>query len=122
MKVEKIHHVALMVEDLEKAQKLYSDLFGEFSGPNESKETDVKNYFSPLGIELVTPLTPDGPSARLLQSKGQGIIMLVLQVPNIEEAIADMEAHGVRCVAKSASSANFHPKDTHGTMIRLVTA
>ena len=36
MKVNKIHHVSVLVKDLEKAGKLYSDLFGiEFEGPYE---------------------------------------------------------------------------------------
>ena len=120
MKVQKIDHVSIMVQDLEKAHKLFSDLFGEFDGPNESPETDVKNYMSSLGIELVTPLTPDGASAKLLERKGEGFVMLVLQVSNLEEAIAEMESHGVRCVGRSEKTANFHPKDTYNAMIRLI--
>ncbi len=125
MKVEKIHHVAIMVRDLEKAGKLYSDLFGmEFSGPHEQKALDVRFLSSPLGINLVTPLTADGPSARTLERRGEGLSMLILNVANIEEAIANVESHGVRLVGReerpSAKTATFHPKDLYGVLIELM--
>ena len=125
MKVEKIHHVSIMVKDLEKAGKLYSDLLGmEFSGPHEQKALDVKFLSFPLGINLVTPLTPDGPSARTLERRGEGLSMLILNVSNIEEAIADMESHGVKLVGReerpSSKTATFHPKDLCGVFIELI--
>ena len=125
MKVEKIHHVSIMVKDLEKAGKFLGDLFGtEFSGPHESKELDVRFLTSPLGINLVIPLSPDGPSARALDRRGEGVSMLVLSVPNLKEAIADMESHGVRLVGRedrpSAKTAVFHPKDLYGVLIELM--
>ena len=125
MKVEKIHHVSIMVKDLEKAGKLYSDLFGmEFSGPYEQEALDVTFLSSPLGINLVAPLTPDGPSAKSLERRGEGLAMLVLNVPDIEEAIADMESQGVRLVGReerpSARTATFHPRDLCGVFIELI--
>ena len=125
MKVRKIHHISIMVKDLEKAGKLYAGLFGmEFSGPYEQKALDVRFLSSPLGVNLVAPLTPDGPSARTLDRRGEGLAMLVLNVPDIEQAIADMESHGVRLVVKedrlSSKAASFHPKDLCGVMIELI--
>jgi len=125
MKVEKIHHISIMVKDLEKAGKLYTELFGmEFSGPHENKELDVKFLQSPLGINIAAPLTEDGPSARGLARRGEGLSMLVLNVPDIDEAIADTESRGIRLVGRedrpSARVASFHPKDLHGVMIELM--
>jgi methylmalonyl-CoA/ethylmalonyl-CoA epimerase len=125
MKVQKIHHVSVLVRDLEKAGKLYSDLFGiEFDGPYEQKELDVRFLSSPLGINLASPLTPDGPSAKTLERRGEGLAMLVLNVPSIEEAIADTETFGIRCVGRedrpTARVASFHPKDLCGVMIELM--
>ena len=125
MKVEKIHHVAIMVRDLEKAARLYSSVFGlEFSGPYELKELDVKFLSTPIGVNLVTPLTPDGSSARTLERRGEGLTMLVLNVSDMDEALADMESNGVRLVVKvdhpSSRAASFHPKDLCGVMVELV--
>ena len=125
MKVQKIHHVSVLVKDLEKAGRLYSELFGiEFDGPYEQKALDVRFLSSPLGINLATPLTPDGPSATTLERRGEGLAMLVLNVPDIEEAIADMHSYGIRLVGTedrpNARVASFHPKDLCGVMIELI--
>ena len=126
MKVQKIHHVSVLVNDLEKAGKLYSDLFGlEFSDPYDLEALDTKVLESSFGINLVAPLTPDGPSARTLERRGEGVVMVVLNVPDIEEAIADMESRGIRLVGRESrpngqKTATFHPKDLCGVFIELM--
>ena len=122
MKAEKIDHVAILVKDLEKAGKFYADLFGtEFSGPNENKELDIRNLMSPIGIELVTPLTPDGVMARTLEHRGDGMTLLSLKVPNVAEATAEMKAKGIRQTAGTGTRiAIFHPKDLCGVTIELI--
>ncbi len=122
MKVEKISHVVIMVKDIEKARKSFADLFDtEFGDVSELKEADVRTSVSPLGIELGTPLSADGPSARTLDRRGEGLAMLALEVTDIEKAISDMESHGVRLIGRpTAKAAQFHPKDLYGVMIELI--
>ena len=80
MKVEKIDHIAIIVEDLEKAREFFADLFEtEYVGPREVKGVDIRNLRCPLGIELITSLSPDGPTARTLASRGEGVAMVLLQ-------------------------------------------
>ena len=125
MKINKLSHVAIMVKDLEKAGTFFADLLNtEFTGPNEDKESDVRNLMSPLGIELVAPLTPNGPSVKTLERRGEGMVMLALEVTNLEEAIANMESHGIRLIGRAnptiGKTASFHPKDLCGVMIELI--
>ena len=116
MKVEKIHHVAILVKDLEKTGKLFAELFGfEYSGPNEHKEADFRNLVTPLGINLITPLSPDGVTTRTLNQRGEGLCELSLTVSNVAEATAEMKSRGIRQVG----AARFHPKDLHGVLIEL---
>ena len=124
MKVQKIHHVSVLVKDLEKASKLYSQLFGiEFDGPYDQEDLDVRFMSSSIGLNLASPLTPDGPTAKSLERRGEGLSMLVLNVPDIDEAIADMESQGVRLVGREDRPkervASFHPKDLCGVMVEL---
>ena len=122
MKVEKISHVVILVKDLEKAREFFAGLFDtEFSGPSELKEADVRTSVSPLGIELVTPLSADGPSARTLERRGEGLAILAVEVAKLEEAVADMESRGVRLIGRpTEKAAQFHPRDLYGVMIELV--
>ena len=122
MKAKGISHVVVMVKDMEKAREFFADLFGtEFDAPGELKEADIRNSMSPIGIELVSPLSADGPSARTMERRGEGLALIALEVANIEEAIADMESHGVRLIGRpTPKAAQFHPKDLYGVMIELI--
>ncbi len=121
MKVEKLDHVTILVKDLEKARKLYSDLFGVvFSEPKENKEADIKMSFSPLGIALAAPISPDGAVAKNLEQRGEGVGAVVLKVKNVAEATTEMQAKGIRKIAQGAKVARFHPKDTNGVIFEIV--
>ncbi len=127
MKALGLHHIAIMTKDLEKAGKLFSDLFGvEFAGPYDLEALDGRYLSSPsLGINLAAPLTPDGPSARFLERRGEGVTTVVISVPDIEEAVTHMEAHGIRLVGREfrpngQKTATYHPKDLCGVFIELM--
>lgn len=127
MKALGLHHIAIMTKDLEKAGKLFSDLFGiEFEGPYNLEALDGRYLSSAsFGINLAAPLTPDGPSARFLERRGEGVTTVVISVPDIEEAVAHMEAQGIRLVGREfrpsgQKTATYHPKDLCGVFIELM--
>lgn len=120
MKVEKIGYVTIRVKDLEGAGKFFADLFDiEFSGPGENPELDIRNLIGPF-MELISPLTPDGPVARTLERRGEGLALISLRVANMEEAVAKMKSKGVRQLWHHEKRALFHPNDLYGVMIELV--
>ena len=121
MKVEKIHHVRIMVHDVEEARKRWGALFGlEFAPAQEAPQTDIIGSSSPIGVYLGAPLSPEGPVARGLAKRGEGLALLSLQVTNLDEAVKEMEANGVKCITNMGRAALFHPKDLYGVMIELV--
>ena len=76
------------------------------------------------GIELVEPLLPDGPTARLMAKHGEGLTLLSLKVTNLDEAVEEMKKLGVRITAQVENGdmrmAILHPKDTFGVQIELI--
>lgn len=121
MKVEKIHHVRIMVRDLDGTMKRWSTLFGlEFTPPQDNPKGDLRGTSSSVGVTLGAPLTPDGPVARGLEKRGEGLALLSLQVSNFDEALKEMEANGLKCVTNFGKAGLFHPKDLNGVMIELV--
>jgi len=124
MKIEKIDHVAILVKDLNKAEKFFSDLFEmKFSKLGEVEEVDARSMMESSGIEILEPLTPDGPTAKTLERRGEGLTLISLKVPNLDEAMAEMKARGIRLVAERHEDvrlAIYHPKDTYGVMIELI--
>ena len=125
MKVEKIDHVHIAVRDLEAATKFFSETLGvPFSAIREYKAADVRITMSPQGIELIQPLSPDGAVARFIEKRGEGLHAITLKVPNLEEAIAELQSKGLKLVGRVESDtmkeAQFHPKDAYGVMIELI--
>jgi len=124
MKIEKIDHIAILVKDLNKAEKFFSDLFQmKFTILGEIKEVDARSMMEPSGIEIIEPLTPDGPTAKTLERRGEGLTLISLKVSNLDEGMAEMKARGIRLVAEKHENvrlALYHPKDTYGVMIELI--
>ncbi len=125
MKVEKIDHIVIRVRDSKKATRFFADLFEtEFSELGEFKQLDIISYMDPLGIEIIEPLTPDGATARAIERGGEGLSLLSLKVPNLEEAIAEMNSQGIRQVWRGEHgnwrAVIYHPADTYGVMIELI--
>jgi methylmalonyl-CoA/ethylmalonyl-CoA epimerase len=125
MKVEKIDHIAIFVKDLEKATKFFTDVLGtEFTEPTEVEQFGFINTFEPLGVELVQPVSADSGIAKTIERKGEGVALIGLKVPNIDEAIAEAQSLGLKLISKRETghlkTAQFHPKDSFGVFIELL--
>ncbi len=129
-KVNKVDHVGIAVKDLEQAKKFYTEMLGiPAMGEEVVAEQKVKVCFIPCGdseIELLESTEPDGPIAKFIEKKGEGIQHIALNVDNIENALADLKEKGVRLIdekprygAGGASIAFVHPKSTGGILLEL---
>lgn len=130
MKVKKIDHIGIAVRSVDEALQLYRDILGlEVAGCEEVPEQKARVAFLPMGdsqIELLESTSADGPLAKFLTSRGEGIHHLALRVENLEETLKDMEEKGVRLLDRTprggaghARIAFAHPKDTHGVLLEL---
>lgn len=76
-------------------------------------------------IELLEPTAPDGPLARFLERRGEGLHHVCLEVDDIEKALAQLAEAGVRLVDRHAwlsphgYAAYLHPQAWHGVSIEL---
>ena len=130
MKVGKVDHIGIAVKNLDETLKFYRDILGlECMGTEVVEEQKVKVAFLPIGdteIELLESTEDDGPIAKFIEKKGEGIQHIAFKVVNIEEAIENMKAKGVRMIdekprygAGGAKIAFCHPKSTNGVLVEL---
>lgn len=128
--VEKIDHIGIAVKDLEKALKFYEEVLGlKSEGTEVVEEQKVKVAFLPIGdteVELLESTEPNGPIAKYIEKRGEGIQHMAYRVDNIEKAIEEMKEKGIRMIdekprygAGGAKIAFAHPKDTYGVLIEL---
>ncbi|MDR3567693.1 MAG: methylmalonyl-CoA epimerase [Syntrophobacteraceae bacterium] len=130
MKILKVDHIGIAVNNIEEVKKLYSEILGiPHLGSETVAEQKVTTAFFPVGeseIELLESTAPDGPIAKFIESRGQGIQHIALRVDNIEEALEELKAKGVRLIdekprkgAGGAKIAFLHPKSTFGVLVEL---
>ena len=130
MKIKRIAHLGLAVNNLESPQKLYGEHLGLTLKGEEVVETQkVKVSFIKVGetsLELLLPTQPDSPVAKFLDSKGEGFHHLALEVEDIHAAVAELKAAGVRLIdetprpgAHGTLVAFLHPKATGGVLLEL---
>jgi len=128
--IEKIDHIGIAVRSIEKTSELFSNILGlKVAGEEIVEEQKVKVAFLPLGdseLELLESTSPEGPIARFIEKKGEGIQHIAFRVDNIEKALEKLKKEGVRLIdekprygAGGAKIAFLHPKGTNGILIEL---
>ena len=128
--IKKIDHVGIAVKSIEKASELFSNILGlKVAGEEVVEEQKVKVAFLPLGdseLELLESTSPDGPIARFIEKKGEGIQHIAFRVDNLEKVLEKLKEEGVRLIdekprygAGGAKIAFLHPKSTNGILIEL---
>ncbi|HEY7848748.1 MAG TPA: methylmalonyl-CoA epimerase [Ktedonobacterales bacterium] len=131
--IKRIDHVAIVVRSLDDALAFYRDMLGIVpSQVIDFPREGVKIAFLPLGgpngseIELLEPQGADTGVARFLETRGGGLHHICLEVPDIEQAIADLRASGAMLLDESprptaeGRGVFLHPKGAQGVLLELV--
>ena len=128
--VEKIDHIGIAVKNIKKTSELLSNILGlKVTGEEIVEEQKVKVAFLPIGdseLELLESTSPEGPIARFIEKKGEGIQHIAFKVNNVKEVLEKLKKGGVRLIdekprygAGGAKIAFLHPKGTNGILIEL---
>lgn len=130
MKILHIDHVGIAVNQLEPVSRFYSEVLGmPVHDVEEVAEQKVKVAFLPIKdseLELLESTLPDGPIAKFIQNRGEGIQHIAFRVENIEESLSELKQKGIRLIdekprfgAGGAKIAFIHPKETFGVLVEL---
>ncbi len=130
MKILKIDHLGIAVKSIDAGKAFWTDILGlPFEGTETVAEQKVTTAFFPVGeseVELLETTAPDGPVAKHIEKRGEGIQHVAFRVENIEEALAFLKENGVALIdpvprkgAGGAKIAFLHPKATNGVLVEL---
>lgn len=130
MKISHIEHIGIAVNSLETAIPYYEKVLGlKCYNIEEVADQKVKTAFFKVGqtkIELLESTDPEGTISKFIEKKGEGVHHVAFAVENIEGALADAEAAGVKLIdkaprkgAEGLSIAFLHPKSTLGVLTEL---
>lgn len=129
-KVIGLDHIGLAVRDPRKQLPLWAEYLGLTLERTEAVLSEgVRTWFLRAGethIELLEPTDGEGPIARHLDRRGEGIHHLCLQVDDLEAVLAGLAAAGIAALppgirpgAGGARVAFLHPKTTGGVLLEL---
>ncbi len=127
----RLDHIAIAVRSLDEALPFYTEVLGlTCAGRETVAEQGVHLALLPIGesrLELLEPLSDDSPVGRFLARRGEGVHHIALRVDDIERALAELRARGIRlvdetprCGAEGRKIAFLHPASAHGVLIELV--
>ena len=128
--MEKIEHIGIAVEDIEKANLLFKTILGKTNYKTEYVESeDVLTSFFDLGeskIELIESNDADNPISKFLKNNNSAIHQLAIKVNDIYFEIQRIKNEGIRVLneipkegADNQLICFLHPKDTLGVLIEL---
>lgn len=130
MKIIKIDHLGIAVSSIEKGKNFWTDILGlSCEGSETVEEQKVTTAFFPVGeseVELLESTDSEGPIAKYIAKRGEGIQHIAFQVDDIKAALAELKQKGVRLIdqtprigAGGAKIAFLHPKATNGVLVEL---
>ena len=128
----KINHIAIVVEDIDKAVAVYRDALGlPLQKINDEPAEAVRVAYMPTAsgeVELIQPTTEDSGVAKYLAKRGEGLHHVCLEVDSIAESVAQMQAQGLEVLGEVRTNQRgdkyifVHPKSAHGVLIELYEA
>ena len=129
MKIIKISHVAIVVQDIDAALNFWEQTFGlKLDHVEDVPSQKSKVAFLPLGeseIELVQPTTSDSGLANFLEKRGEGMHHICIEVEDIDATLAELKSKGVRLIndvpeeLPGRKMAFIHPKAANGVLVEL---
>ena len=133
MRIERIEHIGIAVSNLDDAILFYENVLNlTCYAIEEVADQKVRTAFFKVGetkIELLESTDPEGPIGKFLEKKGEGIHHLAFAVDDIDQALAETEAKGVRLIdqtprmgAEGLRIGFLHPRNTMGVLTEFCSS
>ena len=130
MKIKHLDHIGIAVTEIEQAGKFYTDVLGlKIENVENVAEQKVNVAFIPITdseVELLESTEPDGPVAKHISARGEGVQHIAFRVEDIEKTLKELKERGVRLIdqtprkgAGGAKIAFIHPKETNGVLVEI---
>lgn len=130
MDITHIEHIGIAVKNLEESIKYYENILGlKCYSVEEVADQKVKTAFFMVGqtkLELLVSTAEDGPIAKYIEKKGEGIHHIAFAVNKLADTLKEVEAKGIQLIdkqpRKGAEGLNIgflHPKSTISVLTEL---
>ena len=130
MEINKIDHICIAVKNLEQAKKIWEPMLGkdapDMAYVDESEKINVARYMvGEVGFELMESTSPDGDVAKFIEKRGEGIMLISLNVDNTRDAMQEMKKKDYPFIGgarkfQDCEFAFIHPGKMSGVLLELI--
>jgi methylmalonyl-CoA/ethylmalonyl-CoA epimerase len=129
--IRRLDHIAIAVQDLDAAIKLWCDAFQVPVSHREIvKDQQVEIALIKLGslrIELVSPTSPDSPIAKFIAKKGEGLHHFAIEADSTTLELERLNKAGIPLIdtvarfgAEGSNIGFLHPRALGGVLVEIV--
>jgi len=130
MDISHIEHIGIAVRKIADQLPYYENVLGlKCYSVEEVADQKVKTAFFKVGqtkIELLEPTSEESTIAKFIEKRGEGIHHIAFAVPDVAQALAEVEAKNVQIIdkkprggAEGLEIAFLHPKSTGSVLTEL---
>ena len=130
MDISHIEHIGIAVKSIADSLPYYENVLGlKCYNIEEVADQKVKTAFFKVGqtkLELLEPTSEESTIAKFIEKKGEGVHHIAFAVPNVADALTEVESKGVQLIdkaprggAEGLSIAFLHPKSTCSVLTEL---
>jgi len=126
---KKIDHLAIAVRNLEETLEAYKSLGFSSLGIASFPEIGIRQAFLAVGdsyIQLVESLDPQGPIAKFVEQKGEGLYLVAVTTDDLRSTLDEIKRNGGKVIGddpdnlKKGGLVMIHPRSAKGVLIQLV--
>ena len=125
--LKKIHHVGIVVRNLEEAYAFYRDILGLHVHKEATVEDQgVRAALLTIGnseIELLEPINENGGVAKFLEKRGEGLHHICFETDDVGAELEATKQKGIAVIDQkprvglAGMICFLHPKANHGVLI-----
>lgn len=130
MKVNKIDHICIAVKNLDEARKVWEPVLGKVRPDDEYNDTaekiKVARYLvGEIGFDLMESTTQDGDVAKFIEKRGEGVMLISLNVDNTREALTELKQKDYPLIGgirpfRDCEFGFVHPKKMNGVLLEVI--
>lgn len=122
------------MKNLEAARKIREPVLGKDKPDDayvdEPEKIRIARYWlgsglGAIGFELIESLTPDGEVAKFIDQRGEGVMIVSLNVDDTRSTLAELKAKGYPLIGgprpfRDCEFAFVHPKAVNGVLLEII--
>ncbi|HJL61097.1 MAG TPA: VOC family protein [Pseudomonadales bacterium] len=124
MSFKGVDHIVIRVKDFDAGVETWRDKFGmELERTAESDALGIKQAFFQLAnggfIEIVSPTNDQSAVGRAIESRGEGMHTMAMEVDDLDATVKQLEENGVQLIGVGGPQVFIHPKSANGILVQL---